>query len=259
MTSQVVAAALLAGAFLLLAGCEVSSKESHGREAGSGSSEREAAKLQAGARCSAHAEGDGRCSADGKEMLACRGGEVRAVPCRGARGCSLTEGKIACDNAIARVGDPCAGDGRACSEGGKERLRCDKDVMVAEFPCRGPEGCVVSGPKIKCDRTVGVAGDPCEPKLPGACAPGGAAALECRGGKLVEVLKCKGPKKCTTSWLGVDCDWSVAAPGDPCDEEEAGGCSEDGTSILVCKSGKLVVTKKGCKCVIEDDGDISCR
>ncbi len=218
-----------------------------------------AAKREAGARCSASEEGDGLCSADGKEMLTCRSGEIRAVPCRGARGCSLTEGKITCDNAIARLGDPCKGDGGACSEDGKQRLRCHKDVMVAEFLCRGPDGCTVSGPKIKCDRTVGVAGDPCDPKLPGACTPDGSAALECREGKLVEVLKCRGPRRCTTSWLGVDCDWSVARPGDPCDEEEAGGCSEDGTSILVCKDGKLVVTKKGCRCVVEDGGDISCR
>ncbi len=212
---------------------------------------------QEGETCSADEEDEANCSDDKKAMLVCRDGKLLVDPCRGPKGCTPVGEKINCDVTLARVGDPCKGDGATCSEDKTERLNCKDGKFVSETPCRGPKGCVFVGTQVECDRSFAAAGDVCTDEGSGACSVDKTKFLSCKAGKLVESLSCRGPKKCTATGNKLNCDASVAAVGDPCDQEGAAACSEDAKQMLKCKAGKFGVARP-CNCKVEGTS-ILCR
>lgn len=212
---------------------------------------------QAGESCGKDEDGEAVCGDSKKAMIICRDQEVRTEPCRGPKGCYPEGDKIRCDISISKIGDPCSGDGFVCGEDKQSRLTCKSGKMASDSPCRGPGGCAVQGDKILCDRTVVSAGDPCTEEGTAACSLDKLGYLECKGGKMTEMMKCKGAAKCAVEDGMVKCDWSIGDEGEPCNEEGAAACSGDGKAMLVCKAGKLAVTRK-CACKI-DGTSVLCR
>jgi hypothetical protein len=72
--------------------------------------------------------------------------------------------------------------------------------------------------------------------------------LVCDGGKLAAASSCRGPGGCQVErdTHRVDCDDSVAAEGDPCDQEKRITCSGDHKSELVCGGGRYA-KKRDCR------------
>jgi hypothetical protein len=212
-------------------------------------------EAQAGEKCGKNEEGEADC---GKGvMLVCRDGSLQADPCRGPKGCYVAGMKIMCDTSVAKPGDPCSSDGYSCGESKKERLTCKDGKMVADASCRGPKGCLVTGDKIECDRTQVEAGDTCTEEGAAACSVDKASFLECKGGKFVETMKCKGADHCAVESNRVACDASLADVGDPCEQEGSGACSVDGKKLLTCRGKKLVV-QRACNCEVKGNS-IGCR
>ncbi len=80
---------------------------------------------------------------------------------------------------------------------------------------------------------------------------GKAAALTCHSGAWLE-LQCRGPKGCATNGSVVECDESLAEPGDACDHENNVACTVDKTSSAKCTGGKWVKDEKCPKgCAVE--------
>jgi hypothetical protein len=97
-------------------------------------------------------------------------------------------------------------------------------------------------------------GDPCtagqgecvDPKTMMACVKGAFASMLCQGAQ-----------GCTTQGTASQCDNSIAAAGDVCDENGDYACSADKAAALSCKDNKFAVeeTCKGARaCALKADG-----
>jgi hypothetical protein len=92
------------------------------------------------------------CSADRASVLACNAGRWSiASTCRGEGGCSVDDGgKVACDDRVALVGDPCDTEGQlACSVDGKTELVCAANVFAKKRECR--KSCAATEETVVCD------------------------------------------------------------------------------------------------------------
>jgi len=184
--------------------------------------------------------------------LACVGGKVARVTCGGRAGCSG-----ACDQSVARAGDPCIG-GEACASDAIERLRCEDGRFVSAGRCGGPAGCVVASGAIACDTSRGDVGDPCREPDAVSCARDGKAALVCTGGRLAAKTTCRGPRGCAIENGKLACDDTIAEADDACDLEGQAACSVDGAAELRCVRGKFSrarVCRKPCKA---NDAEVLC-
>lgn len=83
-------------------------------------------------------------------------------------------------------------------------------------------------------------GDSCEPS-DGRC-EGGASALLCVDGELRR-LRCGGETGCGTREGSAHCDQGLARAGEAC--AGATACSEDRSTLLVCRGGRFV---EGARC-----------
>jgi hypothetical protein len=88
------------------------------------------------------------CSSDMKANLRCAEGHFAlAQACKGPKGCTVTKNRgddtttVACDSAIADLGDVCFGEGGACSTDGHSMLKCDHGQFARAHAC--PRGCTV--------------------------------------------------------------------------------------------------------------------
>ncbi len=90
------------------------------------------------------------CSAD-DHLLECRNGQLAVfTTCRGPNGCGLHGESFSCDQSIAAAGDPCTGEGMACTEDGAAALRCRDGAFVHETDCVGR--CTVRDGMVYCTR-----------------------------------------------------------------------------------------------------------
>lgn len=75
--------------------------------------------------------------------------------CRGERRCRAEAGKVACDQTLAKLGDPCdnslAGH-MACSDDGNWLVTCRGQRFVPAEKCKAGTRCVVSGQSTACAR-----------------------------------------------------------------------------------------------------------
>ncbi|HXK19820.1 MAG TPA: hypothetical protein VNG33_18545, partial [Polyangiaceae bacterium] len=210
-------------------------------------------KAAAGDTC----DGDwAACSADGKQFLECKASKLSVTAtCSGKLGCFQMGKDLRCDQSQASVGDICSGERASCSADRKEMLTCHGTQFALDVPCRGPQGCADdAGNRIKCDQSLGLAGDKCDGSG-GACELGGKRLLECKSGKLEATNFCRGKQGCEASTGKVHCDESLGLVGDSCDAAGA-ACAVDGMALLKCVKGKLAVAKK-CKCSI-DGSQVRC-
>jgi hypothetical protein len=201
-------------------------------------------KTEAGSACS----GDwAACTPDGKQFLECKGNKlVQTGTCSGPRGCYPSGNELRCDQSQANPGDICSGDGVACGTDPKQLMRCKDGKFVLDGACRGASGCRDIAGRIECDQTIGAVGDKCE-GTGSACDPDGKALLTCKNNKLERVNACRGPEGCQVVGPNVRCDRSVGVVGDTCEGDSA-ACSQDGKSLLTCRSGKLMERRKCKKC-----------
>lgn len=109
---------------------------------------------EAGEACAK--EGAKACAADGARVLSCAGGRLKELyVCRGEGRCSAAQGKLACDQTVAKLGDACdpALSGHiACSEDRKSLIACRDQRFVPSEKCRAGTVCTVSGQSTKCER-----------------------------------------------------------------------------------------------------------
>jgi hypothetical protein len=199
-------------------------------------------------------EGVGSCP-DPKHFLVCRGGVQALDNCLGANGCAVVGTSVKCDQSIAAIGDACSvAGGAACSPDSKQFLKCDGTKIVLDADCKGPAGCSHVGTQVKCDESVGAAGDVCSDEGKAACSVDTKSFLKCTAKKLAVTATCGGPKGCFIQGTEVHCDESLGEDGDLCTDPKGHACSHDKKHMLECKDGKLH-TAKACKksCDLKDD------
>jgi len=170
------------------------------------------------------------------------------APCKGAHGCSHKSDADECDDTVAADGDPCPHDpplDYACTPDKTKALVCKEGHYTIWRACRGPEACQVEGGRnVRCDTTLGEAGDPCALQGTYACSSDGKAMLLCDGTSLTPASSCRGPEGCRIQrdTRKVECDDALAEEGDPCDQPKRIACAVDRKAELVCQAGKY--TKK---------------
>lgn len=137
----------------------------------------------------------------------------------------------------------------ACSADGSRALACAAGHFALWRACRGPEACrVIDGKDVQCDTSLGQEGDPCGKAGTYACSQDRKTMLVCNGSTLAAASSCSGPGGCQIQRAGhrVDCDDSVAAEGEPCDQTRRITCSADHKSELVCTGGHFA-KKRECR------------
>ena len=174
------------------------------------------------------------------------------VPCKGARGCVRKGEADECDDTVAVEGDRCPLDpplDYACSADRARALVCKDGRYGLWRACRGPDGCAVeAGRNVRCDTTLGAAGNPCAQQGTYACSADRQAMLLCDGATLAEASSCRGPQGCRIEKEShkVECDDGLAREGDACDQPKRIACAQGGKAELVCQDAKYV-KKRDCR------------
>lgn len=155
------------------------------------------------------------CATDARALLTCSDGAwVVAARCLGDRGCSETNGELACDSSVAEAGDACREEGaRACAAAGGAALACRGGVFAVERPCRGPDGCRVlpaersddETRELACDDSIASPGDACALDGRHACSVDGRAVLKCGSGAFALAERCHPNEVCETRGGLVGC------------------------------------------------------
>jgi len=141
------------------------------------------------------------CTSDRRSISLCIPGTVgkfdEPIPCRGPLGCHVD----VCDQSIARLGDVCwMGNDDACTEDGREMLRCSGRTWSTVIACKGPSGCRPRGAsdgkgtlaRSFCDQSIAEAGEACVAEGTSACSGDGKALLTCNGGTFERTATCVG-------------------------------------------------------------------
>jgi len=205
------------------------------------------------------------CSMDKRAELLCVDGKfIVALTCKGPEGCRLTRdgASASCDYTFADENDPCTVDDLACSTDKKAELRCDQTKFVKIATCGGTDGCTVvpsgKGNTLTCDDHIAQNGDLCSDNGRSACTVDKQSVLTCKGGHFAIAASCHGPTGCrvipnpSAGTTTIACDRNIAEVDDRCNDG-ANACSADGTSLLTCRTGRLVVAKRCKACRVIDD------
>lgn len=162
-----------------------------------------------------------------------------------------------------KEGASCTGQEALCSDK-TNILECHDGKLVA-MACKGPKGCAESATgasragrnvtvnyAVSCDFSGNAPGEACTQNDAYLCSADKSQMLRCKDGKLLATA-CRGAKKCTETPTQVDCDTSVAAMGEACDDGYA--CSTDGKATLKCAGGKWSLDE-ACKktCTVSASG-----
>lgn len=190
---------------------------------------------------------------DAKSALACHDGKWEEMPCRGALGCTKTGNESSCDQSVAEEKDVCnLVNDFVCSGDKKSMLECTKNHWTMSQSCLGDRACTMEAKKVTCDNSFANVGDGCREEDDYACGlPDKKNAIVCRSGKFVMASNCKGKNGCKvsgdkTAGFKVECDDSIANPGDACDKEGHYSCTPDERQIVRCVGKKYVADDK-CK------------
>jgi hypothetical protein len=136
-------------------------------------------------------------------------------------------------------------------------MACGKETVMQS--CLGPGGCTSSGAGVRCDESLSRPGEACRLEQSFGCSPEKDAMTQCRSGKVVLASTCRGLRKCQIGGA-VQCDTSIADPGDACASEGRMACAKDAKTLLRCQGGTFN-TAEQCKyqpCVI-GAGKVLCR
>jgi hypothetical protein len=207
-------------------------------------------KPKLGAACTK--EGATSCVNDTSALI-CVDSKWESKACTSVTGCmsmGINEGKCTSDGNA--VGEPCPDDegNPSCSTDKKAMLKCTKKHWVKVDDCSGSRGCVSNADGANCDKGTAAEGEACTKSNEGnaACSPDKTKLLVCKGGKMVASSYCKGQNGCREQGDQINCDDSLAAVGDPCDEEGEAACSMEKKDFLRCKGGKFTKEKSCSQC-----------
>jgi hypothetical protein len=160
-----------------------------------------ACKVKPGSNC--EKEPKERCF-DEKTALSCGAdNKYVAVACEGPMGCAESNGRVACDDPQASVGDLCMADHEAqsaCTPDGKMSVLCKQGKYELLAPCKGPGACVSQDRRTVCDVTVADKGDACTTSGKFACSSDKGAWLRCTESRTWDVHRyCRGALGCKVS------------------------------------------------------------
>jgi len=144
--------------------------------------------------------GDVACAVDHKSALECQSGKFAvAETCKGARACEIDGDKIACDNDVADLGDPCRVEADyACTSDKLMALKCVGKKFQSLNTCRGKAGCrVFELPEEKktdfvCDDTLALENDTCDTEGEEACSMDKTELFRCKSTHFVKDHACPG-------------------------------------------------------------------
>ena len=217
-------------------------------------------KPKAGAACKIEAK---EACIDGKRALACHDGKWEEMTCRGPNGCGKSGNEIICDQSVAEDKDTCnLGTDVVCSGDKKGMLECTKSKWTFLQSCLGERACSIEGKRVNCDNSLANLGDTCRDEDDYACAlPEKKNAIVCRSNKFVLASNCPGKNGCRVAGdkgagFKVECDDSIANPGDTCDKEGHYSCTPDEKQIVRCVGKKYVADekcKKAEKCAVKGE------
>ena len=216
-------------------------------------------KPKAGAGCKIETK---EVCVDQKAALVCHDGKWEDMTCRGAAGCSKVGGEFSCDQTVAEDKDVCnLANDYVCSSDKKGMLECTKNHWTFVQSCLGERNCAMEAKKVTCDNSIANTGDACREEDDYACSPDKKTALVCRSQKFVIASNCKGKNACRVTGdkntgFKVECDDSIANPGDPCDKEGHYACAPDEKQIVKCVGKKFVgddKCKKQEKCAVKGE------
>lgn len=216
-------------------------------------------KPKAGASCKMEAKET--CISD-KQALACHDAKWEEMSCRGPAGCAKNGGEGMCDQTVVEDKDVCnLANDFVCSSDKKGMLECTKNRWSFSQSCLGERGCMMEQKKVTCDNSIANAADACREDDDYACTSDKKTALVCRNGKFVVASNCKGKNGCRVTGdkgagFKVECDDSIATPGDPCDKEGHFACAPDEKQIVKCVGKKFVADdkcKKSEKCAVKGE------
>lgn len=185
--------------------------------------------------------------------------------CKGPRGCSTTDGWVACDFTGNAEGEPCAVEpgspGFRCAEDGVHAVGCETGKTHVAT-CRGPKGCDGS-----CDNSVWSLGDACVGGLSPRPFCDDRKEIACLGGRFAVFRSC--PAGCRVHeevkgneyFRSVVCEVKTTATvGEACDQDHQ-ACSVDGGAVLDCtRDGHVFAVRTRCtpptKCALHRDPDV---
>ena len=139
---------------------------------------------------------DYACTPDRADAVICKNGLFALWRrCRGPDKCEVVDGhNLHCDTRVGAPGDPCGQRGTySCTDDHGAMLVCDGTTLTAASSCRGPDGCRMerSTPKVECDDSVALEGDPCDQPKRIACSVDRKSELVCATGKYAKKRECR--------------------------------------------------------------------
>lgn len=192
--------------------------------------------------------GEARCL-DGKRAIVCEDGKFVETPCRGKAGCLTVQESTSCDISGNQPGDACvrADEGVAVCVAKEAMLACHGGKFE-RVPCRGSQGCEMSGNRANCDQSIAEVGEGCTKPNAKACSVDASSVLSCSDGKMLLLYACRGASACSAGAGKLSCDQTIARLGDACDKGLDGhiACSEDKKALIVCDGQRFVSSEK-CK------------
>lgn len=140
-------------------------------------------------------------------------------------------------------------EGDACEKQGEIQCIDDKtggfcvDGKYEALACEGPTGCMAVAGNASCTHTEYKVGEACFEEGEPQCTGDGKSMIKCENSHWVLLEECTGRLGCVANVEGAKCDLAVAAAGDACtpDNEGNASCTEDGSALLLCREGKMVV------------------
>jgi hypothetical protein len=217
-------------------------------------------KPKAGATCKTETK---EICLGGNHALACHDGKWEEMICRGPGGCGKAGNEVVCDQSVAEDKDVCnLVNDFVCSSDKKGMLECIKNKWTFSQSCLGERNCVMESKRVTCDNSLANPGDTCREEDDYACAlPDKKNAIVCRGGKFTLASNCRGKNGCNVGGdkdkgFKIECDDSIANPGDTCDKEGHYSCSPDEKQIVRCAAKKYVADekcKKNEKCAVKGE------
>jgi hypothetical protein len=160
-------------------------------------------------------------------------------------------------------------EGDACTEPGEIQCIDDKtgafcvDGKYEALACEGATGCMTVAGKGSCTHSNYAVGEACFEEGEPQCTGDGKSMIKCENSHWKLLEECTGKLGCVANVKGAKCDLAVAAAGGDCtpDNEGNASCTEDGTALLLCKGGKMVVesTCKGMHGCRQKGTEIECN
>lgn len=143
-------------------------------------------------------------------------------------------------------------------------VQCQTGQWRVLQSCPGARGCGIGGGMIQCDTNPSApagspsGGEACAPEGNYGCTGDRRALTICRGGRTAVASTCFGPRGCSVG-NAVDCDHSIANPGDPCESTKEIACASDRRSLLRCNGATYQFAEPCRNACLSTSGRVFCQ